>query len=106
MASFETKEVTLLFQKKKKFPEITLLYSNQGVITNLKAEDRATYLDYIILAQILPASLCPPNIDNYEFAENELLLLVPLYYTKNRCFRGLKKWLGFITICGDPDEQY
>ena len=105
MASFETKEVTLLFQKKK-FPEITLLYSNQGVITNLKAEDRATYLDYIILAQILPASLCPPNIDNYEFAENELLLLVPLYYTKNRCFRGLKKWLGFITICGDPDEQY
>ena len=45
MASFETKEVTLLFQKKKKFPEITLLYSNQGVITNLKDEDRATYLD-------------------------------------------------------------
>ena len=91
---------------KKNFPEITLLYSNQGVISNLKAGDHAIYLDYIILAQILPASVCPPNIDNYEFAENELLLLVPLCNTKNGCFRGLKKWLGFITIFGDPDEQY
>ena len=63
---------------KENFPENTLLYLNQGVITNLKAGDRPVYLDYVILAQILPASICPPIIDNYEFGENEVLLLVPL----------------------------
>ena len=63
---------------KENFPENTLLYSSQGVITNLKAGDRPVYLDYVILAQILPASICPPIIDNYEFGENEVLLLVPL----------------------------
>ena len=76
---------------KENFPVNTLFYSNQGVIANLKAGDHAIYLDYVILAQILPAGVCPPNIDNYEFAENEVLLLVPLYNTKNRNFRGLKK---------------
>ena len=35
---------------KENFPENTLLYSNQGVIKNLKAGDRAIYLDYVILA--------------------------------------------------------
>ena len=35
-----------------------------------------------------------------------MLLLVPLYNTENWYFKGLKKWLGYITICGDPDEQF
>ena len=60
-------------------------------------------LDYVVL---LPASVCPPNIDNYEFGENEVLLLVPLYNTEIGYFKGLKKWLGYITIRGDPDEQF
>ena len=47
---------------KEKFPENTLIYSNQGVMTNLKAGDGAIYLDYVVIAQILPASVCPPNI--------------------------------------------
>ena len=64
---------------KENFPENTLLYSNQGVITNFKAGDCAIYLDYVILAQILPASAFPPNIDKYEFAENEVLLLFLLF---------------------------
>ena len=76
------------------------------MITNLKAGERAIYLDYVALAQILPASVCPSNIDSYEFQENEVLLLVPLYNTENGYFKGLKKWLGYITIRGDPDEQF
>ena len=47
---------------KENFPENTLLYANQGVITKFKAGERAIYLDYVALAQILPASVCPPNI--------------------------------------------
>ena len=88
------------------FPENTLLYANQGMITNLKAGEHAIYLDYVVLAQIVSASVCPPNIDNYEFGENEMLLLVPLYNTKNGYFKGLKKWLGYIIIRGNPDEQF
>ena len=48
---------------KENFPENTLLYGNQCVITNLQAGERAIYLDYDALAQILPASVCPRNID-------------------------------------------
>ena len=76
---------------KENFPENTLSYSNQGEITNLKAGDLAIYLDYVVIAQILPASICPPNIENFKFAENEVLLLLPLYNTENGYFKGLKK---------------
>ena len=91
---------------KGNFPENTLPYANQRVITNLKAGERAIYLDYVVLALVFPASVCPPNIDSYEFGENEVLLLVPLYSTENGYFKGLKKWLRCITIRGDPDEQF
>ena len=33
-------------------------------------------------------------------------MLVPLYNTENWYFKGLNKWLGYITIRGDPDEQF
>ena len=76
---------------KENFPVNTLIYPNQGVIANLKAEDRAIYLDYVVIAQILPASTCPPDIGGgYEFKENQVLMLVPLYNTENGHFRGLR----------------
>ena len=78
---------------KGNFPENTLPYANQRVITNLKAGERAIYLDYVVLAQVFPAIVCPHNIDNYEFGEKQVLLLVPLYNTENGYFKGLKKWL-------------
>ena len=91
---------------KGNFPENALLYANQGVLINLKAGERAIYLDYVILTQILPAIFCPPDIDNYEFEDDEVLLLVSLYNTENGYFKGLREWLGYITICGDPGEQF
>ena len=93
---------------KKNFPENTLIYTKQqGVVTNLKAGQLAIYLDYVALAQILPASICPPNInDDYVFPDNEVPLLVPLYNTENGYFKSLRKWLGYIIIRGDPDKQF
>ena len=76
---------------KENFPENALIYPNQGVITNLKAGDCTIYLDYVVNAQILPASTCPPDISSgYEFKENKVLMLVPLYNTENGHFRGLR----------------
>ena len=74
------------------------------MITNLKAGEHAIYLDFVVLAQILPASVCLPNIASYEFQENEVFLFVPLHNTKNGYFKGLKKWLRYIAICGDPNS--
>ena len=86
----------------KNFSENTLNYPNQGLITNLKADDRGIYLDYVVFAQILPASVCLPDLGcGYELKENEVLMLVLLYNTENGDFRGLRNWLGYITICGD-----
>ena len=76
---------------KENFPENTLIYLNQGVITDLKAGDCTIYLDYVVITQILPASTCPPDIGSgYEFKENQVLMLVPLYNTENGHFRGLR----------------
>ena len=33
-------------------------------------------------------------------------MLVPVYNTENGYFRHLKRWLGYITICGNLDEQF
>ena len=50
---------------KENVPENTLTYSNQGVITNLKVGYRAIYLDYVVSAHILTASVCPPKLDAF-----------------------------------------
>ena len=77
------------------------------VVTSLKAGEHAIYLDYVVLAQILPANVWPPNInDDYVYADNEVPLLVPLYNIENGYFKGLRKWLGYTTIRMDQDEQF
>ena len=73
-----------------------MVFCNQGATSVLKAGDYAVYLDYVIIAQIIPASNCPPDLDNYVFKENEVLIYVPLYNTETGHFRGIKKWLEFI----------
>ena len=69
--------------------------------------DREIYLDYVVIAQILLASVCLSDLGcGYELKENEVLMLVPLYDTENGHFKGLRNWLGYITIRGDQDEQF
>ena len=77
--------------KKTKFPESTLVYCNQSTISTLKAGDYAIYLDYIILGQIILASNCP-DLNNYTFKENEVIIYVPLYNTETGQVRGINKW--------------
>ena len=92
---------------KANFPENTLCYVNQGSISQVK-DGEAIYLEYVILGQIMPVVNSDPSIDldNYQFKENECLLYVPLYKTKNGLFRGLGKRLGYITLRGDKNETF
>ena len=75
---------------KANFPENTSLYWNQGTITTLKVGGYAIYMDYAILGQVILARFCP-DLDNYCLKENEVILYVPLYNTKNGYFKGVKK---------------
>ena len=46
------------------------------------------------------------NLHNYHLKENEVILYSPLYNTENGYFRGVKKWLSYIMIQGNPDETF
>ena len=63
---------------KANFPENTLVCVNNGSIFGVKGGQTAVYLDYVILAQILPVMNFPDNLDNYQYEDNEVLLYVPL----------------------------
>ena len=65
--------------------------------------DYTTYLDYVVLRQLILANNCP-DLDNYRLNENEVILYVSLYNTENGYFKGEKKWLAYIMVRGDPDE--
>ena len=102
----EIKKVILHFTiTKSNFPGSTLVYCNQGTTSTLKAEDYTIYLDYVILGQMILAGNCP-DLNNYTLKDNEVIIYVPLYNTKTGHFRGIKKWLGFIMVRGDPDEVF
>ena len=103
---FKDQRVDLTIPKAN-FPENTLVYVNQGSISQMK-DGEAIYLEYVVLGQIMPVANPDPKIDldNYEFKENECLLYVPLYNTENGLFQGLGKRLGYITLRGDKNETF
>ena len=47
---------------KPNFPENTLVYVNNGSITPVKG-GYATYLEFVIIEQVLPMANLPPNVD-------------------------------------------
>ena len=89
---------TNLTISKANFSENTLVYVNNGSIFAAKGGQTAVYLDYVILAQILPITNFPDNLDNYQYKDNEVLLYVPLYNTQNGLYRGIKKSLAYIVL--------
>ena len=103
---FKDERVDLTIPKAN-FPENTLVYVNQGSISQMK-DGEAIYLEYVVLGQIMPVANPDPAIDfdTYEFKENECLLYVPLYNKENGLFRGLGKRLGYITLRGDRNETF
>ena len=71
-------------------------------------DGEAIYLEYVVLAQIMPIAYPGPTIDfnTYEFKDNECLLYVPIYNKENGLFKGLSKRLGYITLRGDKNETF
>ena len=51
------------------------------------------YINFVILAQIMPVANPPPdlNLATYKFQENEVLIFTPLYNAENGLYRGLTK---------------
>ena len=71
---------------KANFPENTLVFVNNGCITPGKA-GHGTYLNFVILAQILPVENPPPglDLDTHKFQENEVLIHTPFMILKMDC---------------------
>ena len=81
-----------LAMKKANFPENTLVYINNDSVTPVKGR-HAIYLEYMILAQILPVANPSPEVDpdNHKYLDNEVLIFTPLYNSNNGLYKGLKK---------------
>ena len=78
--------------KKTNFPENALFYGNNGSVTLVKSS-HAIYLEFVIIAKILPVANPPLelDLDTHKYQENEVLIFTPLYNTENGLYRGLKK---------------
>ena len=77
---------------KANFPENTLVYVNNGSITPVKG-GHAMYLDFVILAQILPVAnpSSEMNLDTYKFQENEALITLHSTILKMDCIEDSRK---------------
>ena len=90
---------------KENFPENILIYVNQESISTLKGGKHTTYLDYVILGQLICSKAIPEDFENYECKKIEVNLYVPLHNMETGEFRGLQKWLAYIMGRGDEDES-
>ena len=93
--------------KKANFLVNTLVYVNNGSANPVKGGN-AIYLEYVILAQILPVANPPSNIDlnNHKYLDNEVLIFTPLCNAENGLYRGLRKRLANIILRGDLNETF
>ena len=57
------------FPEKANFPENTLCYINQGSVFLFKGSEKAMYLEFVVLGQIMPAANIDPaiNLDTQAF---------------------------------------
>ena len=98
-------ELTIL---KANFPENCLVYLNQGQLSILKNGEKAMYLDFFILGQIMPVASTDPsiNLDTYACKSNEVIIYCPVYNKSTGLYGGLTKKLGYITLRGDLNERF
>ena len=87
---------------KANFPENMLCYINQGTVSLVKGDEKALYLDFVVLGQIMPVANVNPeiNLDTYDFKENEVLIYCPVY-NKSTGLYGVH-----ITLRGDAKERF
>ena len=55
--------------QKANFPENTLYYINQGSVSLVMGGEKAMYLEYVVLGQIMPAASIDPaiNLDTHVY---------------------------------------
>ena len=77
---------------KANFPENTLVFVNNGSITPGKS-GHGMYLNFVILAQILPVANPPPglDLDTHKFQENEVLIYTAFMILKMDCIEVSRK---------------
>ena len=97
-----------LTTQKANFPESTLCYVNQGTVLLLKGGEKAFYLEFVVMRQVMAVANADPsiNLDTHVFKDNEVLLYVPVYNKATGLYGGLKKKLGQITLTGDDQERF
>ena len=88
-------ELTIL---KANFPENMLCYINQGTVSLVKGGEKALYLHFVVLGQVMPVANVNPeiNVDTYDFRQNEVLIYCQVYNKSTGLYRGLTKKLGYI----------
>ena len=98
-------ELTIL---KANFPENCLVYVNQGQLSIVKGGEKAIYLDFIVLGQIMPAANADPsiNLDTYVCKDNEVIVYCPVYNKSTGLYGGLTKKLSYITLRGNLNERF
>ena len=93
---------------KANFPENTFCYVNQGSVSLVKGGEKALYLDFVVLGQLMPAANVNPEIDldSYVLKENEVIMYCPVYNKSTGMYGGLTRKLGYITLQGDDRERF
>ena len=83
-------ELTIL---KVNFPENMLCYINQSTVSLVKCGEKALYLDFVVLGQIMHVANVNPeiNLDTYYFKENEVLIYCPVYNKSTSLYVALPK---------------
>ena len=104
---FKDQRVELTISKAN-FPENCLMYVNHGSLSVVKGGEKAIYLDFVILGQIMPIANPDPkfDIDNYVCKDNEVIIYCPVYNKSTEVYGGLTKKVGYITLRGDSGERY
>ena len=71
-------ELTIL---KANLPENSFCYVNQGSLSLVKGGEKAIYLDFVILSQLMPAANNNPaiNLDTHVLKESEVIMYCPVY---------------------------
>ena len=84
---------------------ILFFYINQGH-QSFKDNKKVYYNDVYIIAQIMPLSQQPKNIENYELKEDEVKIVQPRYDPVSGELLGIEYCVALVTVRDDPEEQF
>ena len=98
-------ELTIL---KANFPENSFFYINHGSLSLVKGGEKAIYLDFVVLGQLMPAPNTNSgiNLDTHVLQENEVIMYCPVNNKSRGLYGGLTRKLSYITLRGDERERF